>query len=101
MAGPVPALPDSFTPSSDSVYSDQFGFYSLDSNVPGLSKVILDKLNMKDYKEYRAALEGKGKVGFRSHKEMFQNLEETFKFCACCSKLPSNLPDPKALKRCI
>ncbi len=53
MAGPVPALPDSFTPSSDSVYSDQFGFYSLDSNVPGLSKVILDKLNMKDYKEYR------------------------------------------------
>lgn len=53
MAGPVPALPDSFAPSSDSVYSDQFGFYSLDSNVPGLSKVILDKLNMKDYKEYR------------------------------------------------
>ncbi|KAK2870442.1 hypothetical protein Q8A67_024834 [Cirrhinus molitorella] len=101
MAGPVPALPDSFTPSSDSVYSDQFGFYSLDCNVPGLSKVILDKLKMKDYKDYRAALEGKGKVGFRSHKEMFQNLEETFKFCACCSKLPSNLPDPKALKRCI
>ncbi|XDV47983.1 hypothetical protein PO909_017509, partial [Leuciscus waleckii] len=101
MAGPDPALPDSFTPSSSSVYSDQFGFYSLDRNVPGLSKVILDKLNMKDYKDYRAALEGKGKVGFRSYKEMFQNLEDTFKFCACCSKLPSSLPDPKALKRCI
>lgn len=53
MAGPDPALPDSFTPSSSSVYSDQFGFYSLDRNVPGLSKVILDKLKMKDYKDYR------------------------------------------------
>ncbi|XP_051969633.1 putative protein MSS51 homolog, mitochondrial [Xyrauchen texanus] len=101
MAGPIPALPDTFTPTPDSVYSDQFGFYALDSKVPGLSKVILDKLNMKDYKDYRAALEGKGKVGFRSHKEMFKNLEDTFKFCACCSKLPANLPDPKVLKRCI
>ncbi|XP_072535230.1 putative protein MSS51 homolog, mitochondrial [Salminus brasiliensis] len=101
MAGTVPALPESFAPSSDSVFSDQFGFFSLDSNVPGLSKVILDKLNMKDYSEYRAALEGKSKVGFRSHKEMFQKLEETFQFCAGCSKLPTDLPDPKALKRCI
>ncbi|XP_021326082.1 putative protein MSS51 homolog, mitochondrial [Danio rerio] len=101
MAGPVPALPGSFNPSADSVYSDQFGFYTMDYKVPGLSKVILDKLNMKDYKEYREALEGKGKVGFRSHKEMFQKLEETFKFCARCSKLPSDFADPKALKRCI
>ncbi|XP_057178105.1 putative protein MSS51 homolog, mitochondrial [Triplophysa rosa] len=101
MANPLPAPPDTFAPSSDSVYSDQFGFYSLDCNVPGLSQVILDKLKMKDYKDYRAALEGKGEVGFYSHKEMFQNLEDTFKFCACCSKLPSNLPDPRALKRCI
>ncbi|XP_065114922.1 putative protein MSS51 homolog, mitochondrial [Paramisgurnus dabryanus] len=101
MSNSVLALPESFAPTSDSVYSDQFGFYSLDSNVPGLSKVILDKLKMKDYKDYRSALEGKGKVGFRSYKEMFQNLEDTFKFCACCSKLPSNLTDPNALKRCI
>ncbi|MCI4374890.1 hypothetical protein PGIGA_G00012110 [Pangasianodon gigas] len=100
MAGKVPALPESFAPSPDSVFSDQFGFYSLDSNVPGLSKVILDNLNMKDYSEYRAALEGRGKVGFRSHKEMFQKMEETFKFCSCCSKLPANLPDPSVLRRC-
>ncbi|KAG9276835.1 hypothetical protein AMEX_G9192 [Astyanax mexicanus] len=101
MAGKVPAPPESFAPSSDSVFSDQFGFYSMDTKVPGLSKVILDKLNMKDYSEYRAALEGKGKVGFHSHKEMFQKLEETFQFCTGCSKLPTDLPDPKALKRCI
>lgn len=53
MAGTVPELPESFTLSPDSVFSDQFGFFSLDSNVPGLSKVILDNLNMKDYSEYR------------------------------------------------
>ncbi|XP_047667660.1 putative protein MSS51 homolog, mitochondrial [Tachysurus fulvidraco] len=100
MAGEVPALPDSFAPSPDSVFSDQFGFYSLDSNVPGLSKVILDNLNMKDFSEYRAALEGRAKVGFSSHKEMFQKMEETFKFCACCSKLPRDLPDRSELRRC-
>lgn len=53
MASHIPALPQSFTPGTDSVFSDRSGFYSLDSNVPGLSKVILDKLNMKDYGEYR------------------------------------------------
>lgn len=53
MASNIPALPQSFTPGTDSVFSDQSGFFSLDSNVPGLSKVILDKLNMKDYGEYR------------------------------------------------
>lgn len=53
MAKPLPAPPNTFAPSSDSVYSDQFGFYSMDSKVPGLSQVILDKLKMKDYKDYR------------------------------------------------
>lgn len=53
MASQIPALPQSYAPGTDSVFSDQSGFYSLDSNVPGLSKVILDKLNMKDYGEYR------------------------------------------------
>lgn len=53
MASQIPALPQSYTPGTDSVFSDQSGFYSLDSNVPGLSKVILNKLNLKDYGEYR------------------------------------------------
>lgn len=53
MASAVPTLPQSFAPGIDSVFSDQSGFYSLDSNVPGLSKVILSKLDMKDYGEYR------------------------------------------------
>lgn len=53
MASQIPALPQSYAPGMDSVFSDQSGFYSLDSNIPGLSKVILDKLKMKDYGEYR------------------------------------------------
>ncbi|KAJ8399849.1 hypothetical protein AAFF_G00405790 [Aldrovandia affinis] len=102
MAAPCPALPESFTPGPDGVYTDRLGFYSLDTNVPGLSKVILNKLNMKDYGDYRAALQGKAKgVGFRSHKEMFQKMEDTFKFCTGCRKLPSHLSEGQTLKRCV
>lgn len=57
MVSQVPALPQSYAPGTDSVFSDQSGFYCLDSNVPGLSKVILNKLNMKDYGEYRYHLD--------------------------------------------
>ena len=53
MAESEPASPQSCAPGADTVFSDQLGFYSLDSHVPGLSKVILEKLNMKDYGEYR------------------------------------------------
>ncbi|XP_067100584.1 putative protein MSS51 homolog, mitochondrial [Osmerus mordax] len=102
MSGPAPALPQSYAPGPYGVFSDQQGFYSLDSNVPGLSRVILNKLNMKDYGEYRAAMEGKKKGGaFRNYKEMFQNMEETFKFCAGCHKLPDHLPAEQTLKRCV
>ncbi|XP_031417279.1 putative protein MSS51 homolog, mitochondrial isoform X2 [Clupea harengus] len=102
MAESEPASPQSCAPGADTVFSDQLGFYSLDSHVPGLSKVILEKLNMKDYGEYRDAVEGKTKgATFRTLKEMFEKMEDTFKFCAACNKLPSHLPDPKALKRCI
>uniref|UniRef100_A0A667XDD4 MYND-type domain-containing protein n=1 Tax=Myripristis murdjan TaxID=586833 RepID=A0A667XDD4_9TELE len=102
MASQIPALPQSFTPGPDTVFSDQSGFYSLDSNVPGLSKVILNKLNMKDYGEYRAAVEGKTKgISFRNYKEMFQKMEETFKFCTGCNKLPEHLSDGQTLKRCV
>ncbi|XP_038846326.1 putative protein MSS51 homolog, mitochondrial [Salvelinus namaycush] len=102
MSGQIPALPESFAPGIDGVFSDRIGFYSLDSNVPGLSKVILNKLNMKDYGEYRAAIEGKTKGGaFRNYKEMFQKMEETFKFCASCNKLPEHLSEGQTLKRCV
>nr|XP_046232567.1 putative protein MSS51 homolog, mitochondrial [Scatophagus argus] len=102
MASQIPALPQSYTPATDSVFSDQSGFYSLDSNVPGLSKVILNKLNMKDYGEYRAAVEGKTKgVSFRNYKELFQKMEDTFKFCTGCNKLPDHLTEGQTLKRCV
>lgn len=123
MASNIPALPQSFTPGTDSVFSDQSGFFSLDSNVPGLSKVILDKLNMKDYGEYRyaltlsgrpqvqilstsasdrAAVEGKLRgFSFRNYKEMFQKMEETFKFCTSCNRLPEHLAKGQVLKRCV
>ncbi|XP_021172488.2 putative protein MSS51 homolog, mitochondrial isoform X1 [Fundulus heteroclitus] len=102
MASKTPALPQSYTPRTDSVFSDLSGFYSLDSNVPGLSKVILSQLSMKDYREYRAAVEGKaGGVVFHNYKEMFQKMEETFKFCTGCNKLPANLPEGQTLKRCV
>uniref|UniRef100_A0A3Q2NQN7 MSS51 mitochondrial translational activator n=1 Tax=Fundulus heteroclitus TaxID=8078 RepID=A0A3Q2NQN7_FUNHE len=102
MASKIPALPQSYTPRTDSVFSDLSGFYSLDSNVPGLSKVILSQLSMKDYREYRAAVEGKaGGVVFHNYKEMFQKMEETFKFCTGCNKLPANLPEGQTLKRCV
>lgn len=102
MASQIPALPQSYTPRTDSVFSDQSAFHSLDSNVPGLSKVILNKLNLKDYGEYRAALEGKARgISFRNYKEMFQRMEETFKFCASCNELPENLAEGQTLKRCV
>lgn len=98
----VPALPQSFTPGTDSVFSDQSGFFSMDTNVPGLSKVILNKLNMKDYGEYRAAVEGKTRgVSFRNYKEMFQRMEDTFKFCTGCNSLPEHLSEGQSLKRCV
>ncbi|XP_077359181.1 putative protein MSS51 homolog, mitochondrial [Festucalex cinctus] len=90
------------TPGNDSVFSDQSGFYSLDANVPGLSKVILNKLNLNDYGQYRAALEGKTKgIAFRNYKEMFQKMEETFKFCTGCNKLPEHVGEGNTLKRCV
>ncbi|KAF6734688.1 MSS51-like putative protein, mitochondrial [Oryzias melastigma] len=99
MASQIPALPQSFTPSTGSVFSDQSGFFALDTNVPGLSKVILNKLNMKDYGEYRAAVQGKPKgVTFRNYKEMFQKMEDTFKFCTGCNKLPEHLSEQSESK---
>ncbi|XP_028989594.1 putative protein MSS51 homolog, mitochondrial isoform X2 [Betta splendens] len=102
MASSIPALPQSYSPRTDSVFSDLSGFFSMDSNVPGLSKMILNKLNMKDYSEYRAAVEGKSRgLAFRNYKEMFQKMEDTFKFCTGCSKLPEHLGEGESLRRCV
>ncbi|XP_040296054.1 putative protein MSS51 homolog, mitochondrial [Bufo bufo] len=84
-------------------YTDSLGFMAMDSNVPGLSNVILQKLNMKSFEEYRSAVEGSdlaANFGIRTYAEMFQKMEDTYKFCAQCKKLPSRLPDPRAMRRC-
>ncbi|XP_068161747.1 putative protein MSS51 homolog, mitochondrial isoform X2 [Antennarius striatus] len=57
---------------------------------------------MKDYGEYRAAVEGKTRgISFQNYKEMFQRMEDTFKFCTSCNKLPEHLPEGLSLKRCV
>ncbi|XP_074742262.1 putative protein MSS51 homolog, mitochondrial isoform X2 [Strix uralensis] len=82
---------------------DSLGFQAMDSNVPGLSHVILQKLNMKTYEDYKSAMDGRksgSDFGIRTYFDMFQKMEDTFKFCAECKKLPDALPDPKSLRRC-
>ncbi|XP_040032764.2 putative protein MSS51 homolog, mitochondrial [Gasterosteus aculeatus] len=102
MTSQILALTQPDTPRTDSVFSILSGFYSLDSGVPGLSQVILDKLNMKDYGEYRAAVEGKAEgISFRNYKEMFKKMEETFEFCTSCNRLPARLAEGQTLKRCV
>ncbi|KAG8537185.1 hypothetical protein GDO81_024948, partial [Engystomops pustulosus] len=51
----------------------------------------------------RSAVEGNSfatNFGIRTYSEMFQKMEDTYKFCAQCKKLPSRLPDPRAMRRC-
>ncbi|XP_043936597.1 putative protein MSS51 homolog, mitochondrial [Protopterus annectens] len=87
----------------EGVFTDSLGFLAMDSNVPGLSHVILQKLNMKNFEDYRSALEGRktaSDFGIRTYYDMFQKMEDTFKFCVECKKLPDAFPDPKALRRC-
>ncbi|XP_062071068.1 putative protein MSS51 homolog, mitochondrial isoform X3 [Lepus europaeus] len=82
---------------------DALGFFSLENNVPGLSQLILQKLNMKSYEEYKLVVDGGTPVsgfGFRCPQEMFQKMEDTFRFCAQCRALPSGLPDTKVLRHC-
>ncbi|XP_063027344.1 putative protein MSS51 homolog, mitochondrial [Melospiza melodia melodia] len=82
---------------------DSLGFQAMDRNVPGLSHVILQKLNMKSYEDYKSAMDGRksgSDFGIRTYFDMFQKMEDTFKFCVECKKLPDALPDPKSLRRC-
>lgn len=82
---------------------DALGFISLDNNVPGLSQLILQKLNMKNYEEYKLVINGGTPVssfGFRCQQEMFQKMEDTFRFCAYCKVLPHGLSNCKVLRHC-
>ncbi|XP_027624694.1 putative protein MSS51 homolog, mitochondrial [Tupaia chinensis] len=82
---------------------DALGFFSLEKNVPGLSQLILQKLNMKSYEEYKLVVDGGTPVsgfGFRCPQEMFQRLEDTFRFCAHCRALPGGLSDSQVLRHC-
>ncbi|XP_077305658.1 putative protein MSS51 homolog, mitochondrial [Lithobates pipiens] len=84
-------------------YTDSLGFMAMDSKVPGLSNVILKKLNMGSLEEYRSAVEGNNlatNFGIRSYSEMFQKMEDTYKFCVQCKKLPSSAPDARSMRRC-
>nr|XP_033818666.1 putative protein MSS51 homolog, mitochondrial [Geotrypetes seraphini] len=84
-------------------YMDSLGFQAMDINVPGLSQVILQKLNMENYEDYRSAVDGRKPAtafGIRTYFDMFQKMEDTFKFCVECKKLPDGLPDPRSLRRC-
>ncbi|KAM6186593.1 putative protein MSS51 homolog, mitochondrial [Rhynchocyon petersi] len=82
---------------------DALGFFSLENNVPGLSKLILQKLNMKSYEEYKLVIDGGTPIsgfGFRCPQEMFEKMEDTFRFCAQCRALPSGLSDSRVLRLC-
>nr|KAF6457636.1 MSS51 mitochondrial translational activator [Rousettus aegyptiacus] len=100
---PTDVTPVPLTLSKPGPSIDALGFSSLENNVPGLSQVILQKLNMKSYEEYKLVVDGGTPVsgfGFRCLQEMFQKMEDTFRFCAHCRALPSDLSDSKVLRHC-
>ncbi|XP_075866280.1 putative protein MSS51 homolog, mitochondrial [Microcebus murinus] len=100
---PTVVTPVPLTPSKPGPSIDALGFLSLENNVPGLSQLILQKLNMKSYEEYKLVVDGGIPVsgfGFRCPQEMFQRMEDTFRFCAHCKALPSGFSDSKVLRHC-
>ncbi|XP_068924327.1 putative protein MSS51 homolog, mitochondrial isoform X1 [Petaurus breviceps papuanus] len=102
-SAPVASPPEAPAPPVSGPSIDALGFLSLESNVPGLSQVILKKLKMESYEEYKAVVNGAtpgSGFGIHSLSDMFQRLEDTFQFCARCRVLPDQLPDSKILRRC-
>ncbi|XP_004701221.1 putative protein MSS51 homolog, mitochondrial [Echinops telfairi] len=103
MTPPKTVNPVSLTLSKPGPSIDALGFFSLEKNVPGLSQLILQKLNMKSYDDYKLVIDGGIPIsgfGFRCPQEMFQRLEDTFRFCAQCRALPSGLSGSKVLRCC-
>ncbi|XP_004680828.1 PREDICTED: putative protein MSS51 homolog, mitochondrial [Condylura cristata] len=103
VTSPMAVTPVPQTLSKPGPSIDALGFFSLESNVPGLSQLILEKLNMKSYEEYKLVVDGGIPVsgfGFQCPQEMFQKMEDTFRFCAYCRALPSDLSDSKILRHC-
>ncbi|KAM9052373.1 LOW QUALITY PROTEIN: putative protein MSS51 homolog, mitochondrial [Megaptera novaeangliae] len=99
---PTVVTPVPLTLSKPGPSIDTLGFFSLENNVPGLSQLILQKLNMKRYEEYKLVLDGDTPVsgfGYRCLQEMFQKMEDTF-FCVHCKVLPSGLSNSKVLWHC-
>uniref|UniRef100_A0A8C9NFM7 MYND-type domain-containing protein n=1 Tax=Serinus canaria TaxID=9135 RepID=A0A8C9NFM7_SERCA len=72
---------------------DSLGFQAMDRNVPGLSHVILQNT-------HGCLFPSGSDFGIRTYFDMFQKMEDTFKFCVECKKLPDAVPDPKSLRRC-
>nr|XP_032816829.1 putative protein MSS51 homolog, mitochondrial isoform X2 [Petromyzon marinus] len=85
------------------VFTDTAGFAAMDAAVPGLSGVILRKLNLSGFDDYRMALQGKKSLtefGIHTYRDMFRKIEDTYTFCAHCKKLPDGLPAGRTLARC-
>uniref|UniRef100_UPI00358ECA1D putative protein MSS51 homolog, mitochondrial n=1 Tax=Myxine glutinosa TaxID=7769 RepID=UPI00358ECA1D len=95
--------PETIPPAGSGPHMDTLAFSAIEANVPGLSEVILRKLNLKNYGDYRDAVQGKKSAndfGIRTYHDMFRRMEDTYTFCAKCKVLPEALPPGKTLLRC-
>uniref|UniRef100_A0A8C4R5Q5 MSS51 mitochondrial translational activator n=1 Tax=Eptatretus burgeri TaxID=7764 RepID=A0A8C4R5Q5_EPTBU len=87
-------------PAGSGPHMDTLAFSAIEANVPGLSEVILRKLNLKNYEMLFKARRGANEFGIRTYHDMFRRMEDTYTFCAKCKVLPEALPPGKTLLRC-